>query len=373
MLRFAIVARSSSSRNAPVDGGHPLSDSVLSARLQAAVEGQVQSGAPGALARLEAPRAELAWAGAAGHLSRNGSRTLRPDDAFRVASTTKNVTAAVAVRLAAERQLALDETLGEQLAPELLHRWRVWEDLPRTTPRQLLAHTAGLPNYFREESFAARLREEPGRIWRPVDLVDHAAEHGTPTFRPGEGFSYSDTGYVVAGILVEQVTGRSLDEVYRELVFAPLGMEETWLEGHEAARRPEVAHQYTGELDWTTISPTIDWAGGGLVSTTADLARFVRGLWSEKIVDGAGLDEMTGWTPEVSFPPGPALRYDRYGLGIGANTVEGVELLGHTGFIGAFAFYAPKHDAILVGTHNESEVDRWPLVAALCRGLREAV
>jgi D-alanyl-D-alanine carboxypeptidase len=83
------------------------------------------------------------------------------------------------------------------------------------------------------------------------------------------------------------VTGRSLDEVYRELVFAPLGMEETWLEGHEAARRlegheaarrHEVAHQYTGELDWTTISPTIDWAGGGLVSTTADLARFVRGL-----------------------------------------------------------------------------------------------
>jgi CubicO group peptidase (beta-lactamase class C family) len=95
------------------------------------------------------------------------------------------------------------------------------------------------------------------------------------------------------------------------------------------------------------------------VSTTADLARLVRGLWSGKIVDAAGLDEMTRWTPAVSFPPGPALRYERYGLGIGANTVEGVELLGHTGFIGAFALYAPEHDAILVGTHNESEVDRW--------------
>jgi D-alanyl-D-alanine carboxypeptidase len=123
-----------------------------------------------------------------------------------------------------------------------------------------------------------------------------------PTFRPGEGFSYSDTGYVVAGILVEHVTGRSLDEVYRGLVFAPFGMEETWLEGHEAGRRPEVAHQYRGELDWTTISPTIDSAGGRLVSTTADLARFVRGLWSEKIVDGARLDEMSGSTPEVSSP-----------------------------------------------------------------------
>ena len=69
---------------------------------------------------------------------------------------------------------------------------------------------------------------------------------------------------------------------------------------------------------------------------------------------------------------GHALRYQRYGLGMGANTVEGVELLGHTGFIGAFAFHAPGYDAVLAGTHNDSQVDRWPLVAALCRELRQA-
>jgi hypothetical protein len=65
------------------------------------------------------------------------------------------------------------------------------------------------------------------------------------------------------------------------------------------------------------------------------------------------------------------VRYERYGLGVGYNTVEGVELLGHTGFIGAFAFHAPEYDAVLVGTHNASQVDRWPLVAAICRALRE--
>jgi hypothetical protein len=59
-------------------------------------------------------------------------------------------------------------------------------------------------------------------------------------------------------------------------------------------------------------------------------------------------------------------------MGMGANTVEGIELLGHTGFIAAFAFYAPEHDAVLVGTHNESEADRWPLVVAMCRALNEA-
>jgi D-alanyl-D-alanine carboxypeptidase len=181
------------------------------------------AGAPGALARIEAPRAGLTWGGSAGHLTRGKSRALRPDDAFRAASVTKSLTAAVAVRLADEGRLALDDPLAGQLAPELLQRWRALDALPRTTPRQVLAHTAGVPNYFRDETFLARLREEPGRPWRPVELVDHAAEHGTPSFTPGEGFEYSDTGYVIAGILVEHVTGRPLHEVYRELVFDPLG------------------------------------------------------------------------------------------------------------------------------------------------------
>ena len=57
---------------------------------------------------------------------------------------------------------------------------------------------------------------------------------------------------------------------------------------------------------------------------------------------------------------------------MGANTVDGVELLGHTGFIGAFAFHAPGYDAVLVGSHNDSHVDRWPLVTALCQTLYEA-
>jgi D-alanyl-D-alanine carboxypeptidase len=344
----------------------------MSARLQAAVEAQVAAGAPGALARLEAAGGGLTWSGSAGLVTRGKSRLLRPDDAFRAASVTKSVTAAVAVRLAREGRLALNEPLAGQLAPELLQRWRALDALPRTTPRQLLAHTSGVPNYFGEEAFMARVREEPRRAWRPVELVDHAAAHGTPSFPPGEGFAYSDTGYVITGILLEQITGRSLHEVYRELIFNPLGMGTTWLEGHEPARTPHAAHHYTDELDWTTLAPTIDWAGGGLVTTAPDLARFVRGLWSARIVDSRVLDELTRWTPGASFPAGHALRYERYGLGIGTNTVEGVELLGHTGFIGTFAFHAPEYDAVLVGTHNDSGVDRWPLVVALCRELREA-
>jgi D-alanyl-D-alanine carboxypeptidase len=345
---------------------------TASDRLQAAVEAQVAAGAPGAVARLEAPSVGLSWAGAAGHLARGDSRALQPDDAFRAASVTKSVTAAVAVRLAGDGRLALDEPLADQLAPTLLHRWSALSALPGTTPRQLLTHTAGVPNYFADPAFLTQVRAEPDRAWQPVELVDHAAAHQTPPFPPGQGFQYSDTGYVITGILIEQVTGRPLHQVYRDLVFDPLGMDRTWLEGHESARTAEVASHYSGTLDWTTVSPTIDWAGGGLVTTAPDLARFVRGLWSGRVVSASGLQEMTRWTPGASFPPRHTVRYDRYGLGMGAITVGGVELLGHTGFIGAFAFHAPARDAVLVGTHNDSDVDRWPLVTALCRELGDA-
>ena len=349
-----------------------MSNVAVPGRLQSAVEAQVGAGAPGALARLDAPRIGLVWGGSAGHLARGSGRPLRAGDAFRSASVTKSVTAVVALRLAREGRLALDEPLADHLASDLLERWAALDALPRTSLRQLLAHTAGLPNYFGDEAFLARVRQEPGRSWLPVELVDHAAAHGTPPFPPGQGFQYSDTGYVIAGILVEQATGRELHEVYRELVFDPLGMGDTWLEGHEASRAPAAAHHYSDDLDWTTISPTIDWAGGGLVTTAPDLARFVRALWSTRIVDSAALRELTRWMPGASFPPGHMLRYDRYGLGMGSITVQGVELVGHTGFIGAFAFHAPVHDAVLVGTHNASHVDRWPLVAALCQELRDA-
>ena len=92
---------------------------------------------------------------------------------------------------------------------------------------------------------------------------------------------------------------------------------------------------------------------------------------SEQIVDTHGLDALTRWTPGASFPDGHRLRYERYGLGTDEITIGGVRLIGHTGFIGAFAFYASANDATLVGTHNASHVDRWPLVAALCEELRE--
>src|SRR5438552_2150108 len=94
------------------------------------------------------------------------------------------------------------------------------------------------------------------------------------------------------------------------------------------------------------------------MTTASDLAPFVRGLWSGKILDSGGLEQLTRWTAGASFPQGHAFGTTTTGSGCG-----------HTGFIGAVAFYARDEDAVLVGTHNQSQVDRWPLVGTLCRVL----
>ena len=336
---------------------------------QLALEGRVAAGAPGALARLEVSTLDRCWAGAAGCLAHTNQRQLKADDAFRVASVSKCVTATVAVMLDRHGVVGLDQPLGDQLAQELLLRWKQFPGLAATTPRQLLTHTAGLPSYFNPE-FVTRAAQDPGRRWEPLELADEALADSVPLFEPGRGFSYSDTGYVLTGILIEQRTGRPLHAVYRDLVFNRAGMESTWLEGHEQPLHDRIAHHYADGLDMASVTPTIDWAGGGLVSTTRDLSRFLIALWSGDLIGSTALGELTRWTPGASFPAGYALRYDRYGLGLGNITVGATELVGHTGYVGAFAFYEPESSATLTGTHNSSAVSRWPLVEALCSQLR---
>jgi CubicO group peptidase (beta-lactamase class C family) len=172
---------------------------------------------------------------------------------------------------------------------------------------------------------------------------------------------------VIYGILVEQATGKPLHDVYREYAFDPLGIDSTWLEGHEAPKKPDEAHHYQMTSIWTTISPTVDWAGGGLVTTAPDLARFVRGLWSERIVDADGLEDLTRWTPGAPIPPRHGLRYERYALGLGLNVLQAVGVARPYWFHRRLRVLASEYDVVLVGTHNGSHIDGWPLVGALCQ------
>jgi D-alanyl-D-alanine carboxypeptidase len=169
----------------------------------------------------------------------------------------------------------------------------------------------------------------------------------------------------LAGLIIEVLTGRPLQEAYRALVLDPAGMADTWLESRvEAPRRQIAAHDFEGQ-DITGMDPTVDWAGGGLVSTAADLAAFLRALTRGHLVSTAAWGEMTRWQP------GPEGFYDDYGLGLGRYRFPAAQVIGHHGVWGAFAFWSPELDAVITGTINTGRVDRRPLLGAVVRALTD--
>jgi D-alanyl-D-alanine carboxypeptidase len=335
------------------------------ARLWAAVEAAQRSGAPSALLRVDDCRDGWSWSCAIGTLTQDGDEPVSIDTPFRIASVTKNATAALALRLVADGVLQLDTRLAATEAAEVVLRLPQGEQI---TLRHLLAHTSGLVNYSFDGDFRQRLMSDPGRPWTPAELLTEICRVGN-LGAPGERFSYSDSGYVVAGLIIERALGLPLHAALREYVFDPIGMDATWLEGHDEPRGRALAHHYDGQLDLSEITPTWDWAGGGLVSTLADLTRYTRETIRDGVQPGSPFSEMRSWTPDVSFPSTNSPHYKRYGLGLGKETFADTDLLGHTGFIGSFIWWSPERDLVLVGTHNRRDVDPRSLIQAVVQAV----
>jgi D-alanyl-D-alanine carboxypeptidase len=331
--------------------------------------GRLLPGVHRCLLRVETPRWPEGWTAAA---------TTHPDDrggvdaevAFRIASVTKMMTATALLVLADQGGCRLEDPTGRYLPRDLVDRFHDSTGRPyaaAATLRQLLDHTSGLPNFFSQPPILDAVQYGDGRRrFTPADLVDLAAAGEPPTSPPGTARSYTDTGFLLAGLIIEALTGRPLQEAYRELVLDPAGMPDTWLESSDEPprRRDLAAHDVEGH-DITGMDPTVDWAGGGLVSTAADLAAFLRALTRGRLLSTAAWREMTRWQP------GPEGFYDDYGLGLGRYRFPAAQLVGHHGVWGAFAFWSPELDAFITGTINTGRVDRRPLLGAVVGALTD--
>ena len=331
--------------------------------------GRLLPGVHRCLLRIETSRRPEGWTGTA---------TTHPDDragldaevVFRIASVTKMMTATALLVLADQDRCRLEDPSGRYLPSEVVDRFRDRTGRPygaAVTLRQLLDHTSGLPNFFSQPPILEAVQHGGGRRrFTPADLVDLAVAGEPPSSPPGTARAYTDTGFVLAGLIIEALTGRPLQQAYRELVLDPAGMADTWLESSsEAPRRRDIAsHDFDGR-DITDMDPTVDWAGGGLVSTAGDLAAFLRALTRGQLVSTGAWSEMTRWQP------GPAGYYDDYGLGLGRYRFPAAQVVGHHGVWGAFAFWSPELDAVITGTVNTGRVDRRPLLGAIVGALTD--
>ena len=268
----------------------------------------VAAGAPGVIVLVrDGSRSVRAAAGSADLTPRT---PMRVSDRFRVASITKTFVAAVVLQLVGEGRPALDDTV-ERWLPGLVPGGAA------ITVRELLNHTSGLFDYVDDGDdtiLKPYLRGEVTHVTSPRRIVAVATSH-PPHFAPGTRHRYSNTNYIVLGLVVEAVTGDSLSAELGRRIFRPLGLRATSLDATASRITGRHAHGYAAlgrggravELD--VLSSSLTWAAGALVSTAGDVARFYRALLQGRLLRPDLLHEMETTVP--AGPPGEA-----YGLGL---------------------------------------------------------
>jgi D-alanyl-D-alanine carboxypeptidase len=233
---------------------------------------------------------------------------------FRMGSDTKTFVSVVVLQLVGEGKLSLDDSVQHWL-PGVVPG-------PKITVRQLLQHTSGLPNYT--DDLTALATPEGYYAHRfdhydAADLVALAVKHPR-LFAPGTSWSYSNTNYILAGMIINQVTGHSWPTEVRNRILAPLNLRQTYVPGDNPTLRNPHASGYNqfapdGPLvDTTLFNPTAADAAGSMVSTPTDLARFWKTLQSGRLLAPAQMAQMHQTVPAPGLSD--AFPGARYGLGI---------------------------------------------------------
>ena len=273
---------------------------------------------------------------------------------FRTASSTKTFTAAATLRLWEQGRVALDDRLDAFLPGELIERLNIVDKRSygsQIAIRHLLQHTCGIREPDNEE-YLEVVFQDPKKRWTPIEQIELAIEGGAPYNRPGTEARYSNTGYIILAIIIEQASELPLAQAFRSLLrFDGLGLDSIHLETLEAV--PPAAglrvRQYLGDQDVTDLDASIDlFGGGGLVSNARDLAGFWRALFEGRVFDSsATLDEM------CRTVPGPEEGVE-FGLGVFKEDVGSSWVWSHTGFWGSFAVHDPDSGMTIAGATNQA-------------------
>ncbi|MFB6948316.1 serine hydrolase domain-containing protein [Streptomyces niveus] len=284
---------------------------------QRQVDAVQRTGTVGVLARSTGPRGvQFATAGVA---DAETKRKARPGDKFRIASATKTYVSTVVLQLVGEGRLSLDDTVEDVLPGVVSGNGN---DGSRITVRQLLNHTSGLFNYTADFPALSGIDAyEAGRYttWTDEQLVGIAMRHA-PDFEPGAKWSYSNTNYTLAGMIIEKITGRTWQQEVTKRVIRPLGLRDT-LTPTTSARIPGShlkGYSAFGEsapaIDVTAFNPSAAGAAGAMISTAGDMTTFYQALMSGRLLKPAQLTEMKKTVRAAELDeawPGA-----RYGLGL---------------------------------------------------------
>ena len=296
---------------------------------------------------------------AVGFSDRDAKKPMTPADRMLAGSTGKTFAAATALQLISEGKIGLDDKIEKYLGRE---PW--FSRLPNAndiTVRQLMNHTSGLVRYEFKEQFTKDLTANPDKVWKPAELVAYLLDEKAP-FEAGKGWDYSDTNYIVLGMIIEKVTGKKFyDEANRRLL-KPLKLTDTIPQ--DGPRLKGVVQGYAGPNNpfggtdamivngKFAINPQFEWTGGGYASTAQDLARWARIMYEGKAFAPDLLPQV------LEGVPAPMLgRESKYGLGVIIRKTAIGTSYGHSGFFPGYMtdmMYFPEHKVAVAVQVNTS-------------------
>ncbi|MEU8117685.1 serine hydrolase domain-containing protein [Spirillospora sp. NPDC049024] len=268
---------------------------------------------------------------------------------FRAGSVTKSFTSTVVLQLAAEHRLSLDDSVDRWLPGLVTGNGN---DGTKITIRQLLAQTSGLNDYTPDP----RVMTDPVRAWRPEELIAIAMEK-PPQYAPGTSWNYANTNYMLAGMIIEKATGRTVGTEFEQRLFGPLRLRHTYYPTTETSFPGRYVHGYYydfGDVS-TQVSPSSARTSGGLVSTVDDVARFNRALFTGRLLPAKQMREM-----RTVRPVNDDGVVEDYGLGVARIKFSCGYAWGHDGgFPGyrTWTYTSADGRSQAVITYNESKLE----------------
>jgi D-alanyl-D-alanine carboxypeptidase len=295
---------------------------------------------------------------AVGYSDRTTKTPMKPTDRMLAGSTGKTFAAATALQLVKEGKIGLDDKVEKYLGKEA---W--FSRLPNAkdiTVRQLMNHTSGLVRYEFKDTFTKDLTANPEKVWKPTELLSYLFDAKAP-FEAGKGWDYSDTNYIVLGMIIEKVTGKTFYAEANKRIVKPLKLKGTIpqdglvidgvVQGYAGANNPFGGKDEMIQNGKFAINPQFEWTGGGWASTSEDLARWAKMYFEGKAFDASLLPQM------LDGVSAPMLgRETKYGLCVIIRQTAAGKTYGHSGFFPGYMtdmmYFPDQRIAIAVQTNT---------------------
>jgi D-alanyl-D-alanine carboxypeptidase len=295
-----------------------------------------------------------------GYADKEKQIPMQPSAMLMQGSVGKTYVAAIALQFIKEGKLSLDDKVSKWLGNQSWYsRIPNAEDI---TVRMIMNHTSGVMRYEFKEAFTEDLSNQPDKIWNADELLKYVLDEKA-SFKAGESWEYSDTNYILLGLILEKISGKKYYDLLRQRILNPLNLKNTkpsdqrklngLVQGYAGANN-EFGNKdrVISEDGKFIINPQFEWTGGGIYSTTSDLAKWGKLLYAGKVLDSSSMKLM------LDAVPAKLGRDTKYGLGVIVRpTALGISY-GHSGFFPGYMtemLYFPEKNLCIAIQSNSSD------------------